>query len=53
MEKAFYVRIDKETHSEVKRLAAFKYTTIENWIRQAITEKLLKEKGYLKDKIIP
>ena len=51
--KVLYIRIDREIHSQAKRLAAFKYTSLENWVRQAVAEKIEREKSFLKDNKIP
>lgn len=52
-EKALYVRLDKEIHGEIKAIAAFKYMSMEMWVKQALIEKLMKDKSYLINNEIP
>jgi hypothetical protein len=53
MEKVLYVRMPKEIHMEIKKLAAFRYIPMERWALQAIVEKLTEEKKYFIDNKIP
>ena len=52
-EKTVYVRVDKDTHHEIKRLALFKYISMGDWAVQALLEKLEREKSYMKENKIP
>lgn len=52
-QKALYVRVSKEMHGEIKRLAAFKYVTMEEWIRAVLFERLVQEKNYFTNNEIP
>lgn len=52
-EKVVFVRVDQKTHHEIKRLALFKYLSMEDWAVQALIEKLERDKSYMKDNEIP
>lgn len=51
--KGLYIRIDSGIHRDIKKLALFKYTSMEKWITEAIVAKLLQEKSYLLKNEIP
>ncbi len=53
MEKVLYIRMPKEIHMEIKRLAAFRYIPMERWALQAIIEKLTEDKKCFTDNRIP
>lgn len=52
-QKSLYIRVSKEMHSEIKRLAAYRYMTMEHWITMVLQEKLITEKGYFVNNEIP
>ena len=51
--KGLYLRIDSKLHLDIKKLALFKYTSMEKWITEAIIAKLDLEKSYLENNEIP
>jgi hypothetical protein len=52
-DKSLYIKINKVLHSEIKRLAAFKYITMETFFLRTLEEKLEKERKNFKDNQIP
>lgn len=53
MEKVLYIRVPKELHAEIKRLAAYRYIPMEKWALHALLEKLTEEKKCFIDNKVP
>lgn len=48
--KALYIRTTIELHAEIKAIAAYQHKKLEQWITEALIEKLNRDKSVLKEK---